>query len=640
MKKNLQCLIGSIQVILVACMTIGFFSTASGQFIDQSSGTFENLTDIFAVDHQTVYAVGVGNTLLKTTNGGFNWTDVPTGMGNPDDTLMVVYFFDDQEGFVILTNPISMNSAILKTVNGGNSFTLKYNGPFGLTDMHFADDSLSLGYVVGDQGNILASNDFGDTWSQGNIVSPTSNLITSVFFLDSQHGFIVTVFGELYETNDGGQNWALKSLGASDSTIYKIDFPIPSHGFISGGEKVYRSVDGGDSWTSKLASDRFLADIDFANQFVGMAVGENGKVIGTTDGGDNWMELNAGGSHLTGISFVDPNVGFICGQNGGLLKYFKGNISGEVKDGNGDPVDSVTVLLLKPKLGGGRMDTMGITTNMAGVGFVFTDIPAGFYKLLAIPTLTDRNLFFSTYYPSAFKWKDGNLLGFDQNFFNKIIELIDKPTPPVTGIGTIKGILRQGSNKRGPGDPLNGIDVSLISKQTSEVVMTDITKINLATGDSGYFEFENVPAGSYNLYVDIPGLSVDSSANNDIEVNDSSVQEFELDYDTTGINVHLVSGTGIKPANNGIIVNDIYPNPAYHELYIDLNRSGLAHVNLEVYNVIGELAYRQTFTDPGAGKLNVDLSGLSKGVYLLKLQFTDQGGKEEKMTRKLVIQGR
>ncbi|MDO8599549.1 MAG: Ig-like domain-containing protein, partial [bacterium] len=81
-------LTGSDRAFGIACVstTVCWAVGASGLVIAttnggttwaaQTSGTVEDLNDVFAVDANTVYALGQSSTVIKTTNGGTTWSSV------------------------------------------------------------------------------------------------------------------------------------------------------------------------------------------------------------------------------------------------------------------------------------------------------------------------------------------------------------------------------------------------------------------------------------------------------------------------------------------------------------------------------------------------------------------------------------
>ncbi|HET7811822.1 MAG TPA: hypothetical protein VFL16_14725 [Steroidobacteraceae bacterium] len=103
--------------------------------------------------------------------------------------------------------------------------------------------------AVGERGHVLLSDDEGATWRQAKSV-PTRDMLTAVFFADSEYG------------------WAV----GHDETILN-------------------TVDGGETWTrSHFAPEtqQPLLDLWFANRVSGIAVGAYGAYLTTNDGGRSW----------------------------------------------------------------------------------------------------------------------------------------------------------------------------------------------------------------------------------------------------------------------------------------------------------------------------------------------------------------
>jgi len=67
-------------------------------------------------------------------------------------------------------------------------------------------------------------------------------------------------------------------------------------------------------------STEHLNDIHFINDQQGLAVGENGTILGTNDGGQSWFLENSGVTdHLSAIASDDQAV-IIIGHNGTILR--------------------------------------------------------------------------------------------------------------------------------------------------------------------------------------------------------------------------------------------------------------------------------------------------------------------------------
>lgn len=75
---------------------------------------------------------------------------------------------------------------------------------------------------------------------------------------------------------------------------------------------VWRTVDGGQSWTQVFTPQDDLHDISFADRSTGWAVGELGTVYRTADSGQTWMRE---GAHYDPL-FTFPEVAFVSPDSG------------------------------------------------------------------------------------------------------------------------------------------------------------------------------------------------------------------------------------------------------------------------------------------------------------------------------------
>ena len=66
---------------------------------------------------------------------------------------------------------------------------------------------------------------------------------------------------------------------------------------------------------------------------------------------------------------------------------------------------------------------------------------------------------------------------------------------------------------------------------------------------------------------------------------------------------------------------NIYPNPASDNITIDVSSSLSTHSTLEILNIQGQTILQQQVQQ---GKTNINISGLAKGVYILKLSSNDK----------------
>ncbi|MGA4472953.1 WD40/YVTN/BNR-like repeat-containing protein [Ectopseudomonas chengduensis] len=139
--------------------------------------------------------------------------------------------------------------------------------------------------AAGDRGHILYSNDQGQTWVQAKV--PTRQMLTSLFFLDAQHGWAVGHDAVILATTDGGETW-----------VKQFD---------------------------DLEREAPLLDVWFKDLQTGYAVGAYGALLETTDGGQNWEDVsdrldNEDAYHLNAITAVKDSGLFIVGELGQMFR--------------------------------------------------------------------------------------------------------------------------------------------------------------------------------------------------------------------------------------------------------------------------------------------------------------------------------
>ena len=102
--------------------------------------------------------------------------------------------------------------------------------------------------------------------------------------------------GECYRSNDGGNSWANVSLNDPlNGAVRSIDIhpTDPNTVYIGSGSRVFKSTNGGSTWTEVLYEWQLNANeilINPSNPSI-VLVAANSGVFRTTDGGANWAEL-------------------------------------------------------------------------------------------------------------------------------------------------------------------------------------------------------------------------------------------------------------------------------------------------------------------------------------------------------------
>ena len=141
-------------------------------------------------------------TLLKTTNMGVNWN--VTGSTIQGVFINDIKFINEQTGFACGGGAAGNRAKVLKTTNGGNSWTEQtYMNSNMFNSMSWVPYfSTYWGYMVGENGLVYVSYDMGETWIQQ--ITPNINNLNAVFFLDNRLGWAVGNNANIITTYSGG----------------------------------------------------------------------------------------------------------------------------------------------------------------------------------------------------------------------------------------------------------------------------------------------------------------------------------------------------------------------------------------------------------------------------------------------------
>ncbi|MGH9766241.1 MAG: YCF48-related protein [Blastocatellia bacterium] len=291
------------------------------------SGAAANINFIYFIDWNHGWMLGESggnmtdeneseNVLLLTTNGGRTWTRKPL----PNVTSL--YFANSKTGWAV-----GKNSTLLKTTDGGLEWSKvesmekligspiessSYN--FGFSDIHFT--SAEHGWLIGNFygrarsniGGIFATSDGGATWKRVPITFQTQHtsgrftpgLLHSVRFTDTNTG---SVTGEMYD-GDGRFFFALHTRNGG---ITWDQFRTPSRATHS-----TQFLDLANGWTAAFAPREGGAE----------AVVYDTTLMRTENGGMSWRnDFIARGRRIRGVFFLSPTKGWAVGDRGMILSY-------------------------------------------------------------------------------------------------------------------------------------------------------------------------------------------------------------------------------------------------------------------------------------------------------------------------------
>lgn len=295
-------------------LSISLFSQPYGWFL-QTSGTSNNLNSVYFVDYQTGIAVGQSGTVLRTTNGGANWTGVSTPTSNH---LFGVHFINSQTGWIV-----GDLGTVMKTTNGGINWVLQSSGTsVQLRSISFV--SANTGFIVGWYGIFIRTTNGGTNWAS--FSTGISTNLQCVYFLDGNTGFVSGQFGKLLRSTNSGTNWSEISSGTT-MQLESVHFMNANTGVVVGENGTARkTTNGGSNWTSQsLGTSNWIYGMSTKQSQFHTIVGDYGVIRKTSNGGLNWYSQTSNtGNLLTCINYVDTNVGWAVGINGTIIKTTTG----------------------------------------------------------------------------------------------------------------------------------------------------------------------------------------------------------------------------------------------------------------------------------------------------------------------------
>jgi photosystem II stability/assembly factor-like uncharacterized protein len=355
-----------------------------------------NYIGIDFINPDTGWACGGSGAIIKTTNGGDDWTISETPINN---LLLKIHSYNGQ--VVIATG---YDGLILRSSDGGETFEQVPSGVGSGTDLwgvQVLNDT--LGWVCGMNQTLLKTTDAGETWQQ---IFPSLNQhYWSLDFLSELYGMIACGGGLVLKTTDGGISWQQYQAGDTRA-LYTVDIIDSLHiaAAGAGGKNVYSS-DGGVTWVTNpdLPAIQGTNWIEFIDRDTGYSVQDVWQMRKTTNRGQNWFNPNT--TNLGGewqVELIIDGTGYSCGDALSIYKRTNGLDNWEELFLNDDLVDiHFTNDLTGYFVGGTELGGPVYKTNDGGISFVpLENFPSDEFDLLRCITFTDSLIAFVGGYKS------------------------------------------------------------------------------------------------------------------------------------------------------------------------------------------------------------------------------------------------
>jgi hypothetical protein len=255
------------------------------------------------------------------------------------------------------------------------------------------------------------------------------------------------------------------------------------------------------------------------------------------------------------------------------------------------------------------------------------------YLVYAIP---DHNTYphtIKTYAANTDQWTSAQVVsapcGTTDTVNITVIEIV-----PTTGSASMSGTVLQGPGYvaryigtspviQTPGEPVPGLDVNL--EQHPGGIIAHQT-----TDNNGFYHFTSVPLGTFEVFVDVPGLGMVSQYSRTVATGTEMFPNLNYKIDSAHITPDSVLITGIiAPAPSAAFNSlSVSPNPFQEQLNLRYTLNGEEDVILEIYNALGQRLAMLPRMHQSAGtylyQLHAADYGLPPGVYTLRMTLGEQ----------------
>jgi hypothetical protein len=147
--------------------------------------------------------------------------------------------------------------------------------------------------------------------------------------------YLGTEPGEVYKSNDGGQNWTCTSMGenfGSGVTAVEVHPSNPLIVFVGGNSGIFRSSDGGSTWVNVMPQSNLNVNeilINSANTQIVLAATDKG-LYRSTNGGSSWVSIYSQASFDIKENTANGSTLYLLKNNPSLIicEFYKSTDAG------------------------------------------------------------------------------------------------------------------------------------------------------------------------------------------------------------------------------------------------------------------------------------------------------------------------
>lgn len=323
--------------LIVMCTFLVTAANAQDFWLPVNSPASHKIMKAQFLDTVYGWACGDSGTIVHTSNSGANWVLQPNWTNEfPIDDI---FFINRNLGWAVSNDFFFHGSIILKTTNGGLNWsdsrypdsTLVFN------TIYFLDSA--TGFMSGASGLIYKTTNAGNNWFNCFIDTAYCSFLylmpkKQFYFIDNMVGFVsggqIDIQGMIWRTTNGGAHWYTYCVAAEP--IYDVKAVTSSRIIATGGDLEYGmsmvlSTDAGLSWNYRVTplpgrglslGFRTPAELWVPLNFV-PAYGVN---LDSGNLSSDWTQVPAVGVEtINSVVFMSPTFGWSFGTGGTIFKY-------------------------------------------------------------------------------------------------------------------------------------------------------------------------------------------------------------------------------------------------------------------------------------------------------------------------------
>ncbi len=327
---------------VIALVLIAEFSLSQQYWISVPSPTTKDFYKCHLIDTVYGWAAGDSGIIVHTSNSGSNWIVQNSGIQYQIDDI---FFINERVGWAIANDFLFFGTTILRTTNGGTNWTnSRYPDTTKVFNTIYFLDSIT-GFLSGYTGQILKTTNSGTNWFECHVDTAYCSILYmfpkwDITFANANTGFVcggqIDIQGIVWRTTDAGLNWFTYCI--APEPLLEIKAVSQSKIVATGGDPDYgisfvKSYDGGLTWsyqeTGHFGMGRSLAFRTPSELWVpGFFFQKFALNLDSGNASSTWFEINpAVNFNLNASQFVTPTYGWTFGGGGTILKYNNAVIS-------------------------------------------------------------------------------------------------------------------------------------------------------------------------------------------------------------------------------------------------------------------------------------------------------------------------